>query len=197
MKILFKSLSVGLILTIFFSMIPFTAQCSQLSNKLFRLHILANSDEEADQELKLKVRDKILQYTEHLYNQCKTKEETISVTADNIDNIINVAQQEVYNRGYDYRVSGKITKMYFDTRTYSRFTIPSGQYDALRIIIGEGKGHNWWCVMYPSFCMGESSDLKKSSLSDGDKKLISENQGKEYEIKFQIVEWFEKLVEIF
>lgn len=193
MKILFKSLSVGLILTIFFSMIPFTAQCSELSDKLFRLHILANSDKEEDQELKLKVRDRILAYTETLYDNCSTKEETINVTSHNLMNILNVAQQEVYKNGYDYKVKGRITKMYFNTRTYSKFTIPSGQYEALQITIGKGEGHNWWCVMYPSFCLGESRDLENTSLSGEDKKLIKE----EYNYKFQIVEWFQKIKSLF
>ncbi len=196
MKLLFKSLSVGLILSIFFTMIPFSAQCSILSDKLFRLHILANSDSEADQELKLRVRDKVIDYTTTLFEDCNTKEETISITEDNLSSILDVAQKEVYNSGYNYKVNGEITKMYFNTRTYSKFTIPSGKYDALRITIGEGNGHNWWCVMYPSFCLGESSDLEKSSLSENDKDLISKNSD-EYKIKFQIIEWFEKLKEIF
>ena len=177
-------------------MIPFSAQCSILSDKLFRLHILANSDSEADQELKLRVRDNVIDYTTTLFEDCNTKEETISITEDNLSSILDVAQKEVYNSGYNYKVNGEITKMYFNTRTYSKFTIPSGKYDALRITIGEGNGHNWWCVMYPSFCLGESSDLEKSSLSENDKDLISKNSD-EYKIKFQIIEWFEKLKEIF
>lgn len=175
-------------------MLPFTSQCESLSNELFRLHILANSDAEYDQELKLKVRDKILEYTDGLYDNCETKEETIKVTKEHLNDILTVAQKEVFNNGYHYTVRGEITNMYFNTRTYSKFTIPSGQYDALRITIGEGEGHNWWCVMYPSFCMGESSDLENSNLADNEKELIS---GDDYKIKFQVVEWFEKLKELF
>ena len=195
MKILLKSLSLGLILTVIFSLIPFTAQCKSLEKDIFRLHILANSDLESDQELKLKVRDKILSYTEDLYRDCETKEDTIKVTENNLVNILNVAQKEVYNLGYDYKVKGEITNMYFNTRQYGKFTVPSGFYDALRITIGKGKGHNWWCVMYPSFCLGESSDLENSNLTDNEKKLISDDDN--YKIKFQVVEWFEKFKSFF
>ncbi len=194
MKLFTKSLIMGLIVTVLFYMLPFTSQCESLSNELFRLHILANSDAEYDQELKLKVRDKILEYTDGLYDNCETKEETIEVTKEHLNDILTVAQKEVFSNGYNYTVRGEITNMYFNTRTYSKFTIPSGQYDALRITIGEGEGHNWWCVMYPSFCMGESSDLENSNLADKEKELIS---GDDYKIKFQVMEWFEKLKELF
>lgn len=195
MKILLKSLSLGLILTVIFSLIPFTAQCKSLEKDIFRLHILANSDLESDQELKLKVRDKVLSYTEDLYKNCETKEDTIKVTENNLVNILNVAQKEVYNLGYNYKVKGEITNMYFNTRKYGKFTVPSGFYDALRITIGKGEGHNWWCVMYPSFCLGESSDLENSNLTDSEKNLISDNDN--YIIKFQVVEWFEKVKSFF
>lgn len=195
MKLLLKSLSLGLILTVIFSLIPFTAQCKSLEKDIFRLHILANSDLESDQELKLKVRDKVLSYTEDLYKDCETKEDTIKVTENNLVNILNVAQKEVYNLGYNYKVKGEITNMYFNTRKYGKFTVPSGFYDALRITIGKGKGHNWWCVMYPSFCLGESSDLENSNLTDSEKNLISDNDN--YKIKFQVVEWFEKVKSFF
>lgn len=191
MKKLLKSLSFGLLLTILFSIIPFDAQCKSLEKDIFRLHILANSDNECDQELKLKVRDKVLSYTNTLYENCNSKEDTINVTRDNLVNIINVAQNEVYNNGYNYDVKGTITNMYFNTRQYGEFTVPSGFYDALRITIGKAEGHNWWCVMYPSFCLGESSDLEKSNLSDSEKNLITDDS--EYKVKFQIVEWFEKV----
>lgn len=195
MKLLLKSLSLGLILTVIFSLIPFTAQCKSLEKDIFRLHILANSDLESDQELKLKVRDKVLSYTEDLYKDCETKEDTIKVTENNLVNILNVAQKEVYNLGYNYKVKGEITNMYFHTRQYGKFTVPSGFYDALRITIGKGEGHNWWCVMYPSFCLGESSDLENSNLTDSEKNLISDNDN--YKIKFQVVEWFEKVKSFF
>lgn len=195
MKILLKSLSLGLILTVIFSLIPFDAQCKSLEKDIFRLHILANSDLECDQELKLKVRDQVLKYTNDMYKGCNTKKDTIDTTKKNLVNILNVAQQQVYNLGYKYKVKGEITNMYFNTRQYGDYTIPSGFYDALRITIGKAEGHNWWCVMYPSFCLGESSDLENSNLTEQEKNLISD--GEKYKIKFQVVEWFEKIKSFF
>lgn len=195
MKILLKSLSLGLILTVIFSLIPFDAQCKSLEKDIFRLHILANSDLECDQELKLKVRDQVLKYTNDMYKGCNTKEDTLKTTKKNLVNILNVAQQQVYNLGYKYKVKGEITNMYFNTRQYGDYTIPSGFYDALRITIGKAEGHNWWCVMYPSFCLGESSDLENSNLTEQEKNLISD--GEKYKIKFQVVEWFEKIKSFF
>lgn len=195
MKMLFKSLSLGLVLAVIFSLVPFKAECENISNELFRLHILANSDSEEDQELKLMVRNKILEYTNTLYENSNSKSDTINITKDNLSNILSVAQNEVYKRGYSYTVTGEITKMYFNTRTYGDATIPSGMYDALRIKIGKAEGHNWWCVMYPSFCIGESISLKDTNLTEEEQNLIYDNS--EIKVKFKVVEWFEKIKSLF
>lgn len=195
MKMLFKSLSLGLVLAVIFTLVPFKAECENISNELFRLHILANSDSEEDQELKLMVRNKVLKYTKNLYKNSNSKSDTISITADNLNNILTVAQNEVYSRGYNYPVTGEITKMYFNTRTYGNATIPSGMYDALRIKIGKAEGHNWWCVMYPSFCVGESISLNDTNLSESEKDLIKDDSN--FKVKFKIVEWFEKIKSFF
>ena len=195
MKMLFKSLSIGLVLAVIFTLVPFKAECENISNELFRLHILANSDSEEDQELKLMVRNKVLEYTKTLYKNSNSKGDTISITAENLNNILSVAQDEVYSRGYNYTVSGEITKMYFNTRTYGNSTIPSGMYDALRIKIGKAEGHNCWCVMYPSFCVGESISLKDTNLSESEKELIKDESN--FKVKFKIVEWFEKIKSFF
>lgn len=195
MKMLFKSLSIGLVFAVIFTLVPFKAECENISNELFRLHILANSDSEEDQELKLMVRNKVLEYTKNLYKNSNSKSDTISTTADNLNNILAVAQNEVYKRGYNYPVTGEITKMYFNTRTYGNSTIPSGMYDALRIKIGKAEGHNWWCVMYPSFCVGESISLNDTNLSESEKDLIKDESN--FKVKFKIVEWFEKIKSFF
>ena len=195
MKMLFKSLSLGLVLAVIFSLVPFKAQCEDISNELFRLHILANSDSEEDQELKLMVRNKILEYTNTLYENSNSKYDTINITKENLSNILSVAQNEVCKRGYNYTVTGEVTKMHFNTRTYGDATIPSGMYDALRIKIGKAEGHNWWCVMYPSFCIGESISLKDTHLTKEEQNLIYDNS--EIKVKFKVVEWFEKIKSFF
>ena len=193
MKLLTKSIAVGVILTIMFSLVSFNARCGRLSDDIFRLHILANSDSEADQELKLKVRDKVLEYTKTIYRKCKTKDDTIKITKENLNNILAVANSEILKQGYDYTVDAEITNMYFNVREYGSYTVPAGYYDALRLKIGKGEGHNWWCVMYPSFCIGESASLEDSNLSESEKNLVSD--GEKYKVKFKIFELYEQFTD--
>jgi stage II sporulation protein R len=196
MKILMKSLTVATIITIIFSMIPFSATCKNVSNQVFRLHILANSDSEADQNLKLKVRDAVLEYTESMYKSSDTLQKAEALTAENLQDIANVAQAQVYKSGYNYKVKAQIAKMYFNTRYYDKVTMPSGQYYALRITIGSGEGHNWWCVMYPSLCVGASTDYNslKEKTSEEEYDLLTKTQ---YQYKFKVVEIFEKICSFF
>lgn len=197
MKLFLKSLCVAFVLTVIFSMLPFETECKEISNEVFRLHILANSDAESDQELKLKVRDKVLEYTESLFENSHSKEETENAVSDNLQEICNVALKEVRYNGYDYGVTAEITNMYFTTRYYDSYTLPSGMYDALRITIGSGEGHNWWCVMYPSVCISSEENQDKAA-----KEALNENQydivkNEQYEYKFKIVEIFEKICSYF
>lgn len=197
MKLIIKSACIAFVLTVIYSVIPFEAQCSEISQDVFRLHILANSDSEADQSLKIKVRDKVLLFTEDLFNSASSKDEAESIVSDNLQSISNVAYQTVLDNGYDYKVTAEITNMYFATRYYEGYTLPSGMYDALRITIGEGEGHNWWCVMYPSICISSSEDKDKKAkevLDDGEYNIVRKEQ---YQYKFKIVEVFEKICSMF
>jgi len=196
MKLLFKSLTVATILSIIFTMIPFSAQCQNVSKEVFRLHILANSDEEYDQTLKLKVRDRVLEYTEQMYKNADSITSAEELTSSNLQKIADVAQAEVVKNGYDYPVKAEICNTYFNTRYYDNVTMPSGNYDALRIIIGEGKGNNWWCVMYPSLCVGASTNYREleDRVTEDEYKLMTENK---CEYKFKIVEYFEKICSFF
>ena len=197
MKLLIKSACVAFVLTVIYSMIPFQAECADISEEVFRLHILANSDSEEDQNLKLKVRDKVLKYTESLFEKAQSKEEAENIISDNLQSISNTAYREVLNNGCDYTVKAEITNMYFTTRYYENYTLPSGMYDALRITIGEGKGHNWWCVMYPSICISteEEQDEKAKEVFDEQQYDIVKNE--QFQYKFKIVEIFEKICECF
>ncbi|MGN0509096.1 MAG: stage II sporulation protein R [Ruminococcus sp.] len=197
MKLFIKSACIAFVLTVIYSMIPFHTECKEISDEVFRLHILANSDEDYDQELKLKVRDKVLLYTESLFEKAHSKEEAESLISENLQAICNTAQKEVKDNGYDYPVTAQITKMYFTTRTYESYTLPSGMYDALRITIGSGNGHNWWCVMYPSICISseESQDeAAKETFNDNQYDIV---KNEKYEYKFKIVEIFEKICSYF
>ena len=197
MKLFIKSACIAFVLTVIYSLIPFQAECADISDEVFRLHILANSDNEEDQNLKLKVRDRVLEYTETLFKNAGSKEEAESIISDNLQNISNVAYAEVIDNGYDYKVKAEITNMYFTTRYYENYTLPSGMYDALRITIGSGKGHNWWCVMYPSICISteEEQDKKAKEVFDTTQYDIVKNE--KYQYKFKVVEIFEKFCSCF
>lgn len=196
MKMFIKALCCSLVLTVLFSMLPFEASCQEIKDDVFRLHILANSDSDEDQSLKLKVRDEILRFTESLYKNSGSKEEALRLTKDNLQAIANRAKQVICDSGYNYSVTAEISQEYFDTRTYENVTMPSGTYQALRIIIGEGKGHNWWCVMYPSLCVGASTDYEalEKNMNDSEIQLLTEEK---CTYKFKIVEYFEKLKSFF
>ena len=197
MKLFIKSLCIAFVLTVIYSTLPFEAECTEISKETFRLHILANSDSENDQALKIKVRDRVLEYTEDLFNDAKSKIDAEKVIAENIQDINNVAYAEILNNGYNYPVKTEITNMYFTTRYYNNYTLPSGMYDALRITIGNGKGHNWWCVMYPTICVSpvEEKDEKAKEAFEEKQYDIVTNTKLQY--KFKIVEIFEKICSCF
>ena len=190
-----KAACVAFALAVIYSVIPFQADCSGLYTDVFRLHILANSDSEADQSLKLKVRDRVLARTNRLFNSAQSKQEAEKLVRDNLQSIANTAYGEVLKNGYDYKVTAQIAKMYFSTRRYKSYTLPSGMYDALRITIGSGSGHNWWCVMYPSLCVSPQPDENaKRALDDNEYRVV---HGEQPEYKFKIVEIFEKIRSFF
>lgn len=196
-KMFFKSLCTAMVLCMIFSLLPFESECQSISKDVFRLHILANSDNEEDQSLKIKVRNAVLLYGEKLYRNAQSKEEVMKITEDNLDSIIKVAQNTVRHSGYSYPVSAKIKNLYFNTRRYEDISMPSGMYDALQIKIGSGQGKNWWCVMYPSMCLFEECDDKelKESLTDEQYDIVSGEE--KYVFKFKAVEYFEKIVSFF
>ncbi|MBQ7504296.1 MAG: stage II sporulation protein R [Ruminococcus sp.] len=196
MKLFIKSLCAAMAVCLLFSIIPFSAECSDISTEVFRLHILANSDSKADQNLKLKVRDKVLEYTESLYKSADSLIKAETLTNDNLQTIADVAAREVKRSGYSYPVKAEIKRMYFNTRHYGKITMPSGMYNALRITIGKGEGHNWWCVMYPSMCVGVSTDYDalKSKTTDNQYRIMTDEG---YELKFKIVEYFVKISSLF
>lgn len=196
MKTFLKAVLTAFILSFIITQTFFTAQCEEIPENILRLHILANSDSEEDQALKIKVRDHILEESTKLFQNADNKTEAVHITKTNLDNIVDDAQQYVYSLGYDYEISGEIVQdMYFNTREYDNFTLPAGRYDAFRIIIGEGEGHNWWCVMFPPMCfsMAEDSGDLSQVLTD-DQLEITENEVK-YEYKFKIVEVYNELKE--
>ncbi len=197
MKNWIKAACTAFLLTVIFSVIPFQADCRDIADNTFRLHILANSDSDADQALKLKVRDKVLSYTAELFRDAPDKETSMQAVGQHLREIAEVACDEVRANGYDYPVKAEITRMYFSTRHYDGYTLPAGMYDALRLSIGKAEGHNWWCVMYPSLCLSSATEREERA-----KKVYSEEEYHEVTddsvaYKFKLVEWFEELQNLF
>lgn len=192
-SILEKSLLLGLILSFLLTMTGFSGQCAAIENQVFRFHVLANSDSREDQALKLKVRDRVLEYSEKLFQKADNRQDAETLAAAHLQEICQAAQDEVYRQGYDYPVKAEITNMFFDTREYETVTLPAGYYDALRITIGKAEGHNWWCVMFPPMCLPAAEESKELSdvLSDSQMEVVE--NGDKYQVKFFAVELFEKV----
>ncbi len=171
---------------------PFIETSENISDQVFRLHILANSDSAEDQQLKLKVRDEILKKGEKVFASSNSLEETIELCKDNIALFQQTAEQCLKDNGSDYDVKVYVDKEYFNTREYDEITLPSGIYNALKIEIGQGKGHNWWCVMFPAICLSSVTDDELNKyLSEDEQKLV--NSDSKYEVRFKIVEIYEKV----
>ena len=153
-----------------------------------RLHIIANSDSEEDQELKIAVRDGILEEYGALLGESHSAKEAAESISTILPQIEESAKSIVTERGFDYSVKALLTEEYYETRDYGSFSLPAGNYASLQIILGKGKGKNWWCVMYPPMCLGASVDSKDGYTKE-ETKLIS---GK-YRVKFKILELISRL----
>lgn len=175
-----------------------SAVSTNLSDAVFRLHVLANSDSEEDQALKLKVRDSILNYMNNICSNCSTKAEAISLANTHKDEFQQIAENTIKANGYNYPVKININNFYFPTKNYGDITLPAGFYDAMRIEIGDAKGKNWWCVMFPSLCFidissgvvnDEAKNNLEQNLDEESYNLISDQDNPEIEFKFKLVEF--------
>lgn len=179
------------------------AVSSNLSDSVFRLHIIANSDSSADQELKLKVRDNIINYMNTLTSSSSDKKDVISMVNNHLDFFKEIALNTIKGNGYNYDVNIEIGNFHFPTKSYGDISFPAGNYDALKIEIGDAIGQNWWCVLFPPLCFVNSStgvvpdDSKntlKENINSESYEIISEgNKSKntsDIKIKFKIIEFF-------
>lgn len=194
-----KAICLGLILAVLVSFTGFATQCEDIPDRVLRLHILANSDSEEDQALKLKVRDRIVTESAGLFDQVTDRESARAVVKKNMDALREAAQDEVYRQGYSYPVSMELTHMYFTTRVYGETALPAGYYEALRVTIGAGAGHNWWCVIFPAMCLpvAEESQELDGVLNEEQMEIVEEGESAQYEIKFKALEWYEQIVDWF
>ena len=176
-----------------------SAVSTDISKSVFRLHVLANSNSDEDQTLKYKVRDNLLNYMNNICSNCSSKGEAISLVTEHKDEFKQVALETIKNEGYNYDVNINIGNFEFPTKQYGDISLPAGYYDALRVEIGEAKGRNWWCVMFPSLCFidissgivpEESKEELQNVLSDEEYSIISDNNNYEMKFKFKLLEFF-------
>lgn len=176
------------------------AVSNDIANSVFRLHVIANSDSDEDQNLKLKVRDELLIYMNEISKDCKSKQEAIQIAKEHEKEFKNIAENIVKKNGFNYDVKISIENAEFPTKYYGDISLPAGTYDSLKVKIGEAKGKNWWCVMFPPLCfvdvssgiVPESSKKEiKENLNDEEYDLISKTDDYEINFKFKLVEFFQ------
>ena len=198
-KIFSSSLFSKAVITIFIfcllsACVRFSAQCSEISDKVLRLHILANSDSEAVQRIKLSLRDKLLENSEELLGYPASKSDAIYCAEKNIGKIERFCNDRLKEMGCNYSANCEITNMYFNTRTYESGTMPAGFYDALRIAIGSGEGKNWWCVLFPPICLSGAVE-EKEVFTDEEEEIL--DNAEEYELRFKVVEVYDYIKSLF
>jgi len=196
-KKIFISFSI-LFLIIILSLTYCVSIQKSLSSKVLRLHVLANSNSTFDQELKLKVKDEIVNYLTPLLKDSKSLNETKKIITKNISEITNMAKL-VINKYSDYNVKVSISNSKFPTKTYGNISFPAGNYEALKVEIGEAKGNNWWCVMFPPLCFtnsdagvfdDDSNKKLKENLSSSEYAMINNASKPSVKIKFKLLEWW-------
>ena len=205
---IFKNSKAKMVIILSFLLFVYTTICAfsyaqnistDIANNVFRLHVLANSDSEEDQILKYIVRDNLLSYMNEICSTCTTKQEAIILVEKNKENFKQIALDTINNQGYSYDVNINIGNFEFPTKNYGDISLPAGFYDALRIEIGEAKGRNWWCVMFPPLCFvdissgivpEESKDLLDNNMSEEEFALISNNSTSNIKFKFKVLEFF-------
>ncbi|MGL5616893.1 MAG: stage II sporulation protein R [Sarcina sp.] len=169
-----------------------------ISDKLIRFHVLANSNSDEDQELKLKVRDKVLEYISPILKESKSLEQSREILKKEEGKIIEISESLIKEEGYDYKVKIDLGKTNFPEKTYGNITLPQGEYEAFRILIGEAKGENWWCVMFPPLCFvdmtkgqisyEESEKEISKVLNEEESTAIINDKSEEVKIKFKLLE---------
>ncbi|WP_066871751.1 stage II sporulation protein R [Clostridium mediterraneense] len=175
---------------------------NDISNKIIRFHVLANSDSDEDQELKFKVRDEVIKYMSPILDKSKSLDESREILKNNQDKVIEIAEKVIKEEGYNYSVRTELKRENFPVKTYGNITLPEGEYEAFRILIGEAKGQNWWCVMFPPLCFvdmtkgqisyDESKEKLEGVLTDEEYDLITDKENSKIKFRFKLGEVFSK-----
>ena len=190
------SVTVGIVVAILFSICSFAKTSEEIRSDVLRLHVIANSDTSVDQNLKLRLRDYILQEGKDIFNGSVNVENAVEKIEPVLPELEKSAKAFVNQAGFDYDVKISLSNEYFTTRTYETVTLPAGKYLALRVVIGSGEGHSWWCVMFPPMCVpaADKKDEIENVFSEKEIKLVESKP--KYEPRFKVVEIYEQLKEI-
>jgi len=190
------SVTVGIVVAILFSICSFAKTSEEIRSDVLRLHVIANSDTSVDQNLKLRLRDYILQEGKDIFNGSVNVENAVDKIEPVLPELEKSAKAFVNQAGFDYDVKISLSNEYFTTRTYETVTLPAGKYLALRVVIGSGEGHNWWCVMFPPMCVpaADKKDEIENVFSEKEIKLVESKP--KYEPRFKVVEIYEQLKDI-
>ena len=189
------SVLIGLALAVLWGMWSMRQQ-QQLAGEVIRLHVIAASDSAEDQQLKLRVRDVVLDQAEQWLKGADSREEAETILRTHLMDLRNLAEETVNQEGYDYEVEAWLTPEEYPTRDYGTFALPGGEYLSLRVILGEGEGHNWWCVVFPPLCTAAASGTMEQAaaeagLSEESLGLITQaDEG--YVLRFKSIELWEK-----
>lgn len=196
-----KAIEISALIALIFTVIStlsFENSCEGIREKVLRLHVIAASDSVTDQSIKYAVRDELLHDGESLFHGSETAVQAEEKISDSLGLLQKSAENTLRKLGCDYPVNVVLGRAYFPTRQYESITLPAGYYNAVRVIIGEGKGKNWWCVMFPPMCLPaaiKDSPSLDELLSEKEEQIVS--GGKKYEIKFWFVEKYYELKEKF
>lgn len=189
------SIAVGLTVAIIFSICSFAKTSEEIRSDVLRLHVIANSDSSVDQNLKLRLRDYILQEGKDIFDGSVNVNNAVAKLEPRIGELEESANEFIKNSGFDYSVKITLSNEYFTTRTYETVTLPAGKYLALRVVIGSGEGHNWWCVMFPPMCVpaADKKDEIENVFSEKEIKLVESKP--KYEPRFKVIEIYEEIKE--
>lgn len=201
--VLFEAaLLIGILAAVFAQSVCVSAENrNEISEDVFRLHILANSDSDEDQSLKLKVRNAVLEESGTLFSGNMTAEQAANEAREHLDDFQRIAEQVIKENGYAYDVVCEVTEMDFDSRVYGTATLPEGKYNALRICIGKAEGHNWWCVMFPKLCLPavtNTDEVLEAAISDGaltEEEVEIMRNPSNYEVRFYFADLIQKLAD--
>lgn len=195
-KIFSISLLLGFLCAVFLSFTDFNATCEDIRHNVLRLHIIANSDSNPDQSLKLKIRDGILENSGDLFNGVTDLERATQIANEELEVFENIANEIIEAEGFQYKAKVSIGKRWFETRVYDDFTLPAGEYVSLIVDLGEAEGKNWWCVIFPEICLPGATDTHLSDTVGENGAEVAYNPNR-YIMRFKSIEIYEKIKNLF